>query len=295
MDYTIANLEGPISDLELDQDDPESVVFRASPSIIQQLKNAKINIVNIANNHILQHGEEVFRDTINLLSQHGIGVIGINQNLPLVLANKDQQIAIFGCSDVPDNRYKEQTSYQAYNHEFLTAVTEAAQKYAAVLVVIHWGREDTHEPTKRQLEIEQQLRNAGVKYVIGHHPHIFYPIKREANFFCAYSLGDFIFDLPWDKKLLETGILSIAINPEGTTSSATVTPVYLSRQGCLPSITGKNVDVIIGTNEVYKYFDAVKDLELRKLRYFFINFFRGRTKLKFLFIKRKLIGKIFKE
>jgi poly-gamma-glutamate capsule biosynthesis protein CapA/YwtB (metallophosphatase superfamily) len=294
-DYAIANLEGPISDSGIDNSDPESIVFRASPDIVQQLVRSKINIVNIANNHILQHGKAILDDTVNTLTQNGINVIGLNNAPPLIVSKDAQQIAIFGCSDVPDNKYKDQDSYQICNDLFFNTLAEAVKKYSCVMVIIHWGREDTHQPTLRQIEVERRLRDTGVKYVIGHHPHIFYPIKREPDFFCAYSLGDFVFDLPWDRKLLETGILDISINEDGTTASAKVTPVYLSKQGCLPEISGPDLEIPEGITLAYHYSSAVDGLQVKKLKYFITNFLKGNTSLKLTFIFKKIISKVIKK
>lgn len=287
-EYVVANLECPISDLHYDKSDPESSAFRGSPAVISQLKNAGINIVSVANNHMMQHGEEVFKDTIKNLEKNGIKVIGKSSQEPLLL-DANNKISILACSDIEDNTYKDQTSYQRWNEGFKKTINTYVNQGVVVIIFIHWGREDKHKPTDRQIEIEKDLKKLGVRIIVGHHPHIFYPVKYHNNFICAYSIGDFVFDLPWDKKLLKTGILNISIDK---TLSAEIVPVYIKKQGCLPTATGKIKNLSFGEIDMYRYRGPVSNIQLKKLFYFSLNYFRGKTALKTKFLLRKIKGKM---
>ena len=291
-DYVIANLEGPISDKGMDKNDPEKMVFRASPKIIEQLLKANINILNIANNHILQHGEDVFFDTIKLLEENNIGIIGKNKQPALIVGGNSGEIAIFGCSDIEDNIYKHQNLYQKVDNEFYDLLSDAVVQHSQVMVIIHWGREDRHQPTERQIEIENKLKSIGVRVVVGHHPHIFYPIKYMPDFFCAYSLGNFIFDLTWDNKLIKTGVLNLQFNPSLEILSAEVVPVTIYNNGCTPKITGNPIEIQNGYFDLYKFKSAVRHLQLKKFLYFFTSLFKGNKSLKTTFMINKMKSKL---
>ena len=287
-DFVIANLEGPISNKGMDERDPEKMVFRGSPDIIAQLKQANINILNLANNHILQHGEDVFFDTINLLEESNISVIGKNGQSALIINNGTEQIALFGCSDIEDNICKHQNLYQKVDDDFYALLIDAVSRYNEVIVTIHWGREDKHKPTERQIEIENKLKSIGVKFIIGHHPHIFYPIKWHKDFFCAYSLGDFIFDLTWDEKLIKTAILNLQFNDKSILSDVEITPVRLYQNGCIPKPSGPSIKMNGDHIDLYQFSSAVKNLQAKKLNYFLANFIKGNTSLKMTFITNKI-------
>lgn len=294
-DYVVANLEGPISTVDCNEKNPESMVFRGNPDIIHQLKKANINILNIANNHILQHGERVFSNTLNLLEQDSINVIGKAGQDALIISKDNKEIALFGCSDVPDNIYPSQTHYQIFDDaHFLDKIKEAALTYD-VIIYIHWGREDTHLPTERQLHIENTLKAIGVKYIIGHHPHIFYPVKMEDNFLCAYSLGDFVFDLPWDLKLLQSGILTIELANSISSNKTMITPILLKENGCLPVITGDSVLLSKSLFDLYSHSIAVTNLQYKKFIYLFLNIFKGNSRLKFSFFTAKVKSRLFRK
>ena len=50
-----------------------------------------------------------------------------------------------------------------------------------------------------QKELIQTLSQSGVRGVIGSHPHLFYEAWIEDQTVAAPSLGNFIFDLCWDR------------------------------------------------------------------------------------------------
>ena len=66
-----------------------------------------------------------------------------------------------------------------------------------IIAFCHWGREYTHELTKRQVGFAHELANAGADYLIGAHSHCVQPYKiiqtddgRKVP--CLYSAGNFI-------------------------------------------------------------------------------------------------------
>jgi len=55
----------------------KGIFFRAKPEYIKVLKDLKINIVSLANNHILDYGLTAALDTIGYLKSNGINYTGV--------------------------------------------------------------------------------------------------------------------------------------------------------------------------------------------------------------------------
>jgi poly-gamma-glutamate synthesis protein (capsule biosynthesis protein) len=79
-DIRIINLECPISERGTIWK-PKVFNFRADPLAIDSLKLAGIDCVSLANNHILDYGEEAMADTIRMLDDAGIAHSGAGRNL----------------------------------------------------------------------------------------------------------------------------------------------------------------------------------------------------------------------
>lgn len=71
-DYVIGNLESPLVD-------PSRAItddFYGHPRFASFLKDCGINVLNVANNHILEQGENGYKETIQVLRSEGIEVVG---------------------------------------------------------------------------------------------------------------------------------------------------------------------------------------------------------------------------
>ncbi len=209
-DLVVGNLEAPITRNNDDPADPEQCVLKVDPDCAFQLSDAGIGLVQIANNHVVQHGDAGFQDTLRTLDRLGVAYVGCNNQEPLIISSpSDQSIAFFAASDVPDNTNKQQSQYQCLDEGFLQRVQRSVTNYDHVVVMLHWGLEASTVPLPYQREMAARLKMAGVRAIIGSHPHLFYEIERDSDFVCAYSLGNFVFDLCWDSRLLKSGILEV--------------------------------------------------------------------------------------
>ena len=74
-DYSFANLESPLLN---DSDFASKTIFAGSPDFGKFLNDIGINVVSIANNHILEHGDHGFQSTLNTLQKYKVEVIGIS-------------------------------------------------------------------------------------------------------------------------------------------------------------------------------------------------------------------------
>ena len=283
-DCVVGNLEAGLTNHKLNLNEPESVVLRGDPSSSSILKKAGFKFLQVANNHTVQHGKDGFDETIQSLLGQGIVPIGQNNQDLATIEISGKRVGFLAASDVPDNTDKNQSCYQAITDDFLEKVTKSVDAVDYLFVLFHWGLEASTQPMEYQRSLTTKLVNLGVKGIIGSHPHLFYEVWLEQNAVAAPSLGDFIFDLGWDKRLLNSGILDIEIIDEKL--KVQIWPVELKENGCLPTLSGKAVEV---TNSVIIHDNGenMKGEEIRKLYYFFTNLHKGNFLLKFKFISRK--------
>lgn len=286
-DMVVGNLEASLTSIDYDTNEPESIVLKGNPLHVTQLKNAGFSVMQVANNHTVQHGDEGFDETLQTLEATGISPVGLNRQKPVVVEHEGLRVAFMAASDVPDNTNKTQVKYQRLDEAFLLSVEAAAGEYDHLVVMLHWGLEASTSPLPYQRELVERLYKAGVSAIIGSHPHLFYEIEKRDSFIAAYSLGNFVFDLCWDKRLMNTGILEIDFLKKDLI--AKYWSVVIDKNGCLPTPSGKPVP-IDHTIVPYDLGSEMDFQQIRKVVYMFLNLYRGHTLLKLKFFYRKLGG-----
>lgn len=74
-DFSIVNLEGPLTDSELQQKKAGPAI-KAPKACVQGIKALGITAVALANNHITDYGQGGYEDTIDALNTAGIMHVG---------------------------------------------------------------------------------------------------------------------------------------------------------------------------------------------------------------------------
>lgn len=284
-DLLVGNLEAAITDNELDHESPDSMVLRVNPKTAKQLSTAGFDVLQVANNHTVQHGDKGFEDTLEYLTVLGIKPVGINSQETTIIELDGQRVGFLAASDVPDNTDVNQQKYQKLDELFVQYIEAETAKVDHMIVMLHWGLEASTSPLPYQTALIERLEKAGVRAVIGTHPHLFYRVDRSENHVAAYSLGNFVFDLCWDDRMTQTGILELDIN--GQSLSARVWPVNITKNGCLPVPAEAPVE-IDNTVNIYHLGPAMDKQHVRKVGYMLKNIMRGNIKLKAKFLASKV-------
>ena len=184
-DLTLVNFEGTLTDSTYvpAKKKDNQFLFSAPPSYVSMLANNGIEAVSLENNHVLDHGEEAYRETQQVLTNAGI-VWSNSENIG-VFEVKDIQIAMLSylCID----RYEELWD------KVPADIADAKSKYPLVIVSFHWGAEKDYQPNDRQIRMGRLAVDAGADLVIGHHSHRMNPIEMYKGVCICYSLGNFCF------------------------------------------------------------------------------------------------------
>ncbi|MCI0432227.1 MAG: CapA family protein, partial [Gemmatimonadetes bacterium] len=83
-DLVFVNLECPLTARGAPAD--KHVAFRSDPGLAHELRTAGIDVVTLANNHMLDHGLEGMNDTLAALSGAGVAAVGAGRDLAAAFA-----------------------------------------------------------------------------------------------------------------------------------------------------------------------------------------------------------------
>lgn len=219
-DFAFCNLEGVISDKQLDPTSLASVEMRGSPAAIDDLASAGFNVVSVANNHIMQHGMEAFQDTLATLQGQGIAVAGVereSKSTPVFLNKNGVSLALLAFSLREETYHRGPTPY-SYRSSFDEVLSEVASVRADfpgfVICSLHWGEEFLDLPSPAQRLMARQLVDAGADVILGGHSHVWQGVERIGSSIVFYSLGNFLFDL-WQEECRISAIARIQFGSDG--------------------------------------------------------------------------------
>ena len=239
-DIHFVNLETVISHAGRNVLSLSSVEMRGRPYGADFCRACGWNVANIANNHIFQHGQQAYEDTVSRLTAAGLSVVGDaeGQKSKACLTRKgSEELTWVGFSLRPEQYAVGMATPYAnpLDHEtVLSQVSEiVAQAPGPVVVSLHWGEEFMREPDAEQQRLARALCRAGVRLIIGHHPHVVQGVERVGDSLVAYSLGNFVFDL-LDERSQESVVLRVALNGDGSTDYE-MSPVLVGAD-CLPHL-----------------------------------------------------------
>lgn len=233
-DYTAANLETPVTT----HGTPErkAYVYKSAPQAIPALKEAGVDLVNLANNHSMDQGENGLIDTFRVLEENDIAYVGAGRDesrayAPVYVERKGMKIAFLGFSRVIPHvgwyagKNKPGVAATYDPAKALEAIRSAGQIADLVVVIAHWGEERADYPVDYQKQLAHAYIDAGAHLVIGSHPHVLQGLERYRNGWIAYSLGNFIFTRSTHAQTWETVILQASCS-KSAQCELTLLPFY---------------------------------------------------------------------
>jgi poly-gamma-glutamate capsule biosynthesis protein CapA/YwtB (metallophosphatase superfamily) len=207
-DVVFGNLESPISQRGAPLPG-KKYAFRAAPFSVASLADGGVNMVSLANNHIMDYGETALQDTLAILAEHNIAHAGAGMNISdahagTFLEVQGYRVGLLAYTDdfaVPV-RYRSlwqaghQKSGAALLHDrkqIRADILRMRQEVDVLLVSFHWGYEYTHRITAQQRELAYLAVDSGADLVLGHHPHVPQGVEVYAGKPIVYSLSNFVF------------------------------------------------------------------------------------------------------
>jgi len=208
----IANVEFALTQ----HDEPQPFKWanlRAAPHCVKVLDRLQVAVMG--NNHVSDFGETGVRETIKELGRAGILTVGYGANLeaamqPVVVDLAEARLAIVSLSCPTTNGENLATSTRPgvvpLGLEFLRKSIEAALPQAdALLVYLHWGVEQSHDPVPDQIRLARYAIDWGADAVVGCHAHVIQSYECYRNRWIFYGLGNFLFGPVDTREVLPDG------------------------------------------------------------------------------------------
>jgi len=197
-DIILANLEAPIG---RGYPTPGKINLYSPEESVLYLRDAGINVVNLANNHIMDYGEIAAKRTMRLLKEAGIHYFGIGTLSdivnPVVLKVKGLRLAFMGYAAPtthPIFASNDTLGCDRLNIEkIVDDIQTVKQEADCIIVSLHWGFQDQFYPTPEQIAQAHTIIDAGAHVIIGHHAHVFQGFEQYKKGIIFYGLGNFIF------------------------------------------------------------------------------------------------------
>ena len=213
-DMTVVNLEAPLVNATAES---KKAAFAGKPKIVEEFNRSEITHAHIANNHILEHGEDSWHNTLSLLRGKGIEAVGIQENQSSNIVVKEMQgltMALAGFNAIHD--IANPRCYAALTEENVMAALamNQMQKADIRILMFHWGNEYIHIPSWGQRQLARRCIDGGANIIIGHHPHVIQPVEEYNKGLICYSLGNFLFDMLWSNSVRTGLIMEIKIGQD---------------------------------------------------------------------------------
>ena len=280
-DYTIANLETTVGDLGAAYSG--FPVFNSPDTLLDAMRDAGIDFLTLANNHILDRRMEGLRVTVDNVERLGFDHAGANRSpeeraAPVVAEVCGIRVGFMCYTEMTngmENASREAREYGVNylrDADFSADVKKLRDAGAEVIFALpHWGVEYRREPESGTVRTARALVAAGVDVVLGSHPHMVQPVEflevegedgLVRRGLVAYSLGNFISNQ--GKRYTDCGILLDFTLAERETGGFAVEDVRV-----IPTFCWRR-DEVIQTLPALKYCDAppegMDDDALRRMR-----------------------------
>ncbi|MBR2376782.1 MAG: CapA family protein [Clostridia bacterium] len=205
--HVVANVEAPLTARTVDSD--REINHLCSPKAGEWFQKISANIWTIANNHILDCGEEGMVDTISVAKKYGAMTVGagINQKE----AEKPVIIDSEGGIGIIAVTYKRGEFIRATEDSAGCVLFDEPKKIKSIIekvkaknrwcvVIAHGGDEFSHLPLPYIKKLYKKFLKMGADVVVGHHPHVVQNYEKVGDKAIFYSLGNFVFDTDYQRK-----------------------------------------------------------------------------------------------
>ncbi len=245
-DVRIFNLETPLTK----RNTPivkQGKSFRNAPEAVLGLKHLKVDVVSLANNHVLDQGEYGLLDTINALENAEIRHVGAGRNIEVatkscLIEQNGMIIGIYACTE-HEFSIATDTSAGANPYDPMESfdhIAELKRKCDKVIVLYHGGYEYYPYPSPLLQKTCRKMVDKGADLVVCQHSHCVGCAEEYKGAAIVYGQGDFL-SSHFAAERENTGLL-VKVN---CVSGELLYLPICQRDGCVMLAQGEAKDYIL--------------------------------------------------
>jgi len=212
-DIIFGNFEFPFSKNCIPQFPYSYDGYRADLSMRPSLSIINFDVLNLANNHIMDWGTEGLKTTINAIKSLGIKTIGAGSNLKearksAIIEKKGIRFGFLGYTKEGDwIATKVKPGATKLDIKLIEEdIEHLRDEVDHIIVSLHWGIEFSDYPYPGDIKIAHKIINMGAKVILGHHSHVIQGYEEYNGGLIFYSLGNFIYDPFSERVFVKTAI-----------------------------------------------------------------------------------------
>ena len=199
--------------------------FRAKPGRLKIYFEMGVDLVSLANNHVYDYGEIAFLDMLEAFEKYEITHVGAGRNLAEAEKAYITEIGGYKFAFVAATRAEKNIVtagatenspgvFRCYDSSEMIRVIKELKKDESIDFIIpqiHFGRENSHNLEKEQVESAKAYIDAGADAVVGHHAHVLQGVEIYKDKPIIYNLGNFLFN----QEVVDTAMFQFKITGSG--------------------------------------------------------------------------------
>ncbi len=216
-DFVVMNLETPITDSAHSpfEGQKDYIHWTDKEKAPKALMGHNVSLISLANNHTFDYGSEGYDQTLFILKENNLPVIGCGNNIheaskPFIceinFEDKKKTIAIIAAFE---NRPSYRNKYRVYADAQKPGLMPLDVNFIAdqikkiktldpdtfIILFPHWGN-NYQWCDKTQTDLSDSLFSCSVDLIIGHGSHMMQEFEKRNEKLVLYSIGNFMFHSP---------------------------------------------------------------------------------------------------
>ena len=267
-DFRVFNLEVPLTDCEMP-------IKKCGPNLIAPTSTCiginalGVDLVTLANNHIMDQDVQGLDSTIEILEKNGIGHFGAGSNFSglqhsFVYEKDGIRVGFYACAE---HEFSIATNDKAGANPFdplesLDHIVKLKSECDYVVVLYHGGKEHYRYPSPMLQKTLRKCVDKGADLVIAQHTHCVGCEEKYRTGTIVYGQGNFMFDAHsnefWDTSLL------ISVDVEQDKFDVNYIPLCRVDGGVRTANSDESRDILGG---FYSRSEAIKNTEFVAKKY----------------------------
>lgn len=281
--YPFEKLFPEIQEADIKFGNLESVLFHSGTKIpyhksklyapadfIKCFNMVGFDVLNLANNHIMDFGPAALLDTLEVIKNANIYGIGVGKNrdearLPAMLEVNGIRVGFLGYAQNEGTlagRYSFGAAYEKPRH-IRQDIQKLKEKVNHVVVSLHTDTEFSDYPSPSHIQLCHKIVNWGANLILCHHSHVPQGIEIYNGALICYSLGNCVFQIH-ENSYQQKGnpltkcsyVLKICLDRKGPLAVELV-PFRITSNHCPEPLYGKEQEELL--KHLQKITDGIKN------------------------------------